>query len=856
MSAILLPVWPPPDPVIMDGAPGVVGMADKNENGSINRVTTLSRIVAVRKLPQIVNPQRHKFPVLRPPSDFAPPNEFEPAQLGSYGFASFSYGLQIAAGTALVWAGFPGWAILFATAPILTKAIRAVINNPLVKIFTLMGGGILTATFPVTAATLGISMVFLETFLRTTKAVVSLPWRAATQMIESSRKAAELAAGEKKMRDSIYFKAAQKAKGTPVLSSLAAARAALSSISSEAEHLKSRINVHGDTGAIYDSTDGTRWRFSQRYTVEYLRLQKASRVKSDADWTSSPNSASMILLPPAEVIEQLYDAEMLRRIPISEVAARTAGKLSKNSSTSLAEIAAATAHRELVAAMREGRFVLTGEFLGISTARSSLILAEQASRILDAAYGEKSGVTLVRGDDAIWSCLKGGAAARLAVRHLEIFERADHQRQHASNKPGEITGLIKTQVDGWRFTQRVFMSEFCKAWVTVAQRLVRQAEAPPKRAEVMATPQLIIRERAMEMAQMIARVSVLAREKARAFAVISRFSPLLALDDQINDMVCAYLPEALRFANQRDDVVAVPSPRNQKATWASRRMDPASQRDIVVGDGVDSMIHKLAGLEFTDAGDTPQYTMPNPFHHYYCPQGARIDSAPGSTPFAVDSLGQVVVRLNYLRDAALQLRGSLQQGNLPETSKHVLVGTMKEVTGQGPIWLARHPLVLTTRPGIVAAHFHTGKNRERPDTSYQNKHDTLATMLQTQGDMQYHADIGAFVNALTSKARIVAYDTDRMVNALALASTQCGDGARNRVMHVYISDRLRLLSLALALTVLRRNHPHFRYEVMAHVQQEVKDSISSLDTVLLNVAAALDKGCKHVSLAEACVALV
>ena len=860
MSAILLPTWPPPDLVIMDDVPGVVRMADKNENGSINRVTTLGRVVAVRKLPQIVNPQRHKFPALRPPSDFAPPNEFEPDQLGSYGFASFTYGFQIAAGAALVTAGYPGWAILFATAPILTKAVGVITdnpltNNPLARILSSLVKGAFVFVFPVTAATVGISMVFLETFLRTTKAVVSLPWRAATHIIESSRKAAELAAGEKKMRSSIYFRAAQKAKGTPVLSSLAAARAALASITSEAESLKSRINVHGDTGAIYDLSDGTRWRFSQRYTVWYHSLQEASRVKYDTDWTSSANSASMILLPPAEVIEQLYDAEMLRRIPISEVAARTAGKLSKNCSTSLAEIAAATAHRELVTAMREERFVLTGEFLGISTARSSLILAEQASRILDAAYGEKSGVTLVRGDDAIWSCLKGGAAARLAVRHLEIFERADHQRQHASNKPGEITGLIKAQVYGWRFTQRVFMSKFCKAWVTVAQSLVRQAEAPPKRAEVMATPQLIIRERAMQMAQMIARVSVLARENARAFAVISRFSPLLALDDQINDMVCAYLPEALRFANQKDEVV-VPSPRNQKATWAARRMDPASQRDIVVGGGVDNMIHKLAGLEFTDASDTPQYTMPKPFHHYYCPQGARIDSAPGSTPFAVDSLGQVVVRLNYLKDAALQLRGSLKQGSLPDTSEHVLVGTMKEVTGQGPIWLARHPLVLTTRPGIVAAHFHTGKSRERPDTSYQNKHDTLVTMLQIQGDVQYRANIGAFVNALTSKARIVAYDTDRMVNALALAATQCGDGARNRVIRVYISDRLRLLSLSLALAVLHHNQPHFRYELVAHVQKGMDDAKRLLDHTLSSVGAALDKGCKRVSLAEACVSLV
>ena len=63
-----------------------------------------------------------------------------------------------------------------------------------------------------------------------------------------------------------------------------------------------------------------------------------------------------------------------------------------------------------------------------SAALRELSLAQAASSILQAAYGSSAGVTVVAGDDAIWTCLPAGVAARIALRHLPLFERAENDR--------------------------------------------------------------------------------------------------------------------------------------------------------------------------------------------------------------------------------------------------------------------------------------------------------------------------------------------------------------------------------------------------------------------------------------------
>ena len=85
-----------------------------------------------------------------------------------------------------------------------------------------------------------------------------------------------------------------------------------------------------------------------------------------------------------------------------------------------AELAASAAHHEIFEYVISTRFPLakfTGDQLLLKAEAVTLAIVERATRIIKATYGSQAGVTLVYGDDPLWSCLASGVAARMALRH-------------------------------------------------------------------------------------------------------------------------------------------------------------------------------------------------------------------------------------------------------------------------------------------------------------------------------------------------------------------------------------------------------------------------------------------------------
>ena len=149
---------------------------------------------------------------------------------------------------------------------------------------------------------------------------------------------------------------------------------------------------------------------------------------TDETWDTALSSGMMTTKLPAEVMDALYDAVVLRRVQVDETIHLVVGQADRATPTSIAENTAAEVHGALVMELAALRSPLHAESMFGSATVQAQRLVQRAAPLMLAAYGSKAGVTYVQSDDLMWDCFSGGLVARLALRYCPGFDEANSIR--------------------------------------------------------------------------------------------------------------------------------------------------------------------------------------------------------------------------------------------------------------------------------------------------------------------------------------------------------------------------------------------------------------------------------------------
>lgn len=171
----------------------------------------------------------------------------------------------------------------------------------------------------------------------------------------------------------------------------------------------------------------------QRYlcpaTVAPLHDSFRSTLPLDVHWNNAPNSELIGLQIPVDILDCLYEAISLRRLHIRETMRIVVGRGAAPFAVDAVEVAAASAYRDIMSGIVSTRSVVQAKHIIESPASCAKRLVDAGEVHLAALCAGDADVLLPCGDDHLWSCLHGGMAIRLALRHLTCFSEADSERQ-------------------------------------------------------------------------------------------------------------------------------------------------------------------------------------------------------------------------------------------------------------------------------------------------------------------------------------------------------------------------------------------------------------------------------------------
>ena len=537
------------------------------------------------------------------------------------------------------------------------------------------------------------------------------------QVLWKWSRAAEM---ERKKLDGVYWKCVEKLRGVPIRTAVSSARSVATVLG------KIGLRVHGKD----------RFQFVEHRIVGAFALS-SSRRRSRAlvDWASVPDKTAMTQIPPVQVVDALWEAESLRRIPLQELTRRITGA---TRSPTPAAISAAAAVSELVANFELDRKRFRAEHLLESVPARVMRTTKQLAELLRAAYGSKAHDTLVRGNDDIWATLDGGREARLAARHLAAFVTAD------------VDATDKSRA--WWLPRRQVMDSFCDAVVKNGREREHPKAPLPDPAE---------------SARVFARVRVLAGGDSTApCSVAAAFGPSSRDVHSANS-----------FRDQEGVVPDMRKPANLDAAWASRRIDPEVVENWDIDDGVKGLVEAMGGL-----GATPD-------RHYYCPVGGRLDSTPASIAFPEHSvqpiwmtgLAEACERVLHAPDARRTAEGDVEVEAQPLQSTQ---------TG-----LARHPLVAKLNGARAAVSVDMFDTLRPPAVASAEEQEHLVDLAGAAALLD-RSSIGVEMRLRTARARVVAYNADRLRWALALVRSR---GTRRTIVNLPSASLLLPLAVALAL---------------------------------------------------------
>lgn len=816
-------------------------------NVSGGRTLTNTSTLVIRELPQVVRPVRFLNTYFQMPTDVAPPDPNLPVENNDASVLSYIVGIVVG------WVAFVNKfyihnklmmfmaKIQFTAANAATAAagVNTLISGMSgVALGGWAGGAALAAAvlysvgesafaFTKNAAKLGVQTLYYagESYTLAVPAGV----RVAQSIVAWSR-----AANQKESQlTKAYAQAMHAARGVPIASSIASGRRAFRMIRERSKSnefaLRGEENVH----VMYDVSTNQRYMFAEYYwqtASNYEQIRKLPRLKTSSEWALVPNTTALLLLPPGDVAESVYEVEELRRLPFSKATARTVGTPPALVATSLASISAKAAYRELVGLVRADRFPfasLSGQQLLHSAERVALTLATSAAKLIEAAYGTRAGLTLVDGSDAAWNCLPAGVAARLAVRHISVFSESELL---GGPRDQDQFDLLK---EHWRMPQRAIMDQFAASFVAEASAALKGGRALGDQS-------------ASEAVFSFERVRAMSDDSISAFVVASAFSSVLAERSRVIDQIAMAQRSAETFDYQQTMLERGGTrPRRAAAAWASRRLDIGVVRSWIPAEhtrersGVDLLVDHFGDVDLKNERAT-----------YYCPVGSHINGLPSNTPFGVEDLSNHTVWLRAVSQAAQLLEECVYASPdaVSLSIKATAIAPVGDAQG-GLLGYTRHPLAISVGGGGVVS------TQLAAAGSYVVKNAPFkGTMLRALAMVEADEKVGKQVGGRVLRMRALAYNADRLKNALDLAASTA---AASAVLNVRLPHDEAAVALCFAMALLESEGRPIVHTVQIHLSEDSdpEESKTMLREVGGKCGKALEKGCHVCALSELCASM-
>lgn len=605
-------------------------------------------------------------------------------------------------------------------------------------------------------------------------------------------------------------------RGKPVASAISAANAAFRRYSTQRQDEEALFGPEFVQGAVYDRESGNRFLFIEYYDLNkrssdvFSELLSASPLTAQT-WSTVPDGNAMRALPPPEVSEALYVAEELRGLPLTQMVEFTAGSSPAIAANTPAELAAKAAIYEVAQTISRDRRGLRGEHLMQSPGALVVQIAQSIAVLIRAAYGPSAGYTAVFGDDVIWSCVRGGAAARLAIRHLDLFEQANvvHRSETQAARDRDAQIAATASVSGaktllrppesdlksqrfWSKPRRAIVEQFTTALLKEANEFARTSAGNPFPLANTAT---VVSDASKSYARVQALLLgaadiaaddhdrvLLANASAAAHRVLSGAPPSQSLSAVLymfkqEEIPSAQFHEQLAMARPRPPVV---SSDRRLAALASKRIATTLSREQPVGDGVSVITEMLSGLAHESKLNESLED-----HVYYFPMGSSVDAMPSRTPFDPERLGKRVVWLEALQSACDRLAKVVvdtpSQRTVNAVNAGVVVDThlLKPIGGlvnaidvaSGP---SRHPLAISVRGNTVKLGIADMTGATLPTTSTPAGGAQVATAHLSIEDALRSIDRKEFnASDLVEKslhARRIAYNAERLLFAQSVVS--------------------------------------------------------------------------------------
>lgn len=695
----------------------------------------------------------------------------------------------------------------------------------------------------------------------------------------------------------------------PVAAAINAANAAIKGYRSRGKREAALFDSEYREGAVYSRATGKRFLFVEYYAVDQQTSSAFDGLlqlsnEATRPWAPVPNGSAMRLMPPPEIGEALYIAEELRGMPLTKIVEFTAGVAPSLAATTPAALAAKAATRELAEAVARQRRLLRGEHLMQPAGALVMQLAATVASILRAVYGKNAGFTAVFGEDILWSCARGGVAARLAVRHFGLFDAAeaasaDDLNASARWRERDAVLVASANVPGappqrrpaksalqapvfWNQPRRNMMEQFVVALLAEAADVARLMKG-------VAFPGPPIKTVASEAVQRFARVGALlqAREdlsqdergrllmvpaSATAHTLLSSVAPNKTLDSLIGAFDLR-LDSVLQFAEQSTIDVPPPPPYSNaqtKAAWASKRIATSMSREQIVGDGAEGITKLLSGLSglsgATEDSDVELHLGAGPTV-YYCPLGSRVVALPGRVPFDIDLFEKRLVWMDALRAAAARTANAVVESSAdPAWTTPVDAGALIEtaparlvkqdiqpvdlVTGS-----ARHPLAISVDSNTIRVTIADTKADATSRAAGATKERSVASDLDLVHALgRFHSNTfdPADVATRSALARRVAFAAERLLFALSLASTMPGASLR---LVIRVATAFDAVSCSIATAILATDLGVIFPNVTIEVEEGAPFARVMLKQLERQAKSALSIGCKVCSIAEVAVAV-
>lgn len=228
---------------------------------------------------------------------------------------------------------------------------------------------------------------------------------------------------KEKATDMSYLQALDAVRGNPITSALMHARAVTQIVQMpEIRAAMRQLARHG-----------RRFQFFELYTSTVPKALAGPSPYTNADFDAAPFVDALTLRPPVDILDQLHEVAVRRRMDVDEQIAITAGASATAVPTSASQLQATAAHHALVYTLQHDRRVLRAEHLFASIAQQAGRLIHDASALLAAVYGKGGGnsgddmPSYVAGDDELWSCLPAGVYARLVMATIAPIARAEQR---------------------------------------------------------------------------------------------------------------------------------------------------------------------------------------------------------------------------------------------------------------------------------------------------------------------------------------------------------------------------------------------------------------------------------------------